>query len=107
MTAEITSIYDFNNEERNRANLMLAGILAGSIAIIILITFFFLNHLLRKQITQPADELSTAAEEVMRGDLDVQVVVQEGEELEELKRAFNEMVDSLRRFIARSVGEED
>jgi len=106
MTAEITTICNFCDEERNRANLMLAGILAGSIALIILITFFFLNHLMRKQITQPVEELSAAAEKVMQGDLNVQVGIHEGEELEILKRAFNEMVESLRKFIAKSVGEE-
>ena len=107
MTAEIDNICAFCNEERNRANLMLAGILAGSIAFIILITFFFLNHLIRKQITQPVEELSAAAEKVMQGDLDIRVDIREGEELEALKRAFNEMVESLRKFIARSVGEEE
>jgi methyl-accepting chemotaxis protein len=106
MTAEIASICTFCNQERNRANLLLASILAGSIALVILITFFFLNHLIKKQIIQPVEELSAAAEKVMQGDLDVQVGIHEGEELEILKRAFNEMVESLRKFIARSVGEE-
>ena len=106
MTTEITSICDFCNEERNRASFMLACMLAGSIAIIILITFFFLNYLIRKQITRPVEELSAAAEKVMQGDLDIQVDIREGEELEALKRAFNEMVESLRKFVARSVGEE-
>ena len=94
------------DEERNRASFMLACMLAGSIAIIILITFFFLNYLIRKQITRPVEELSAAAEKVMQGDLDIQVDIREGEELEALKRAFNEMVESLRKFVARSVGEE-
>jgi len=107
MTAEVTSIRDFYNQERSRANLLLVGILAGSIAMAILITFFFLNHLIRKQLTEPVEELSAAAEKVMRGDLDTRVGIEEGEELEGLKRAFNEMVESFRRFIARSVGEED
>jgi HAMP domain-containing protein len=106
MHEEINAVNDFYDQESRRVNLYLAVILGGSIIIIILITFFFLNYLIKKQITEPMDELSTAAEKVMQGDLNVQVSIQEGEELESLKRAFNEMVESLRTYIAKSVGIE-
>jgi len=59
-----------------------------------------------KRITRPIDELSAAAEEVMEGNLDVEIEVRRGEEFEGLKRAFKDMVESFRRYIAKSVGEE-
>lgn len=92
------------NHERRRADIYLGGILVGSIIIVILITFFFLNYLINKQIVRPVKELSAAAAKVLEGDLDVAVDVQEGEELEDLKRAFNEMLESLRNMITKSVG---
>lgn len=100
--AAVRSIYD---QERTRASLLLLAIILGSIIFLIFICFVVLNYLIKKQLTEPLQELSNAAEEVMRGDLDVQVSVQAGEELENLKRAFNEMVGSFRRMIAQSVGE--
>jgi methyl-accepting chemotaxis protein len=106
MHEEIAAIDDFYDGERTRANLYLAVIITGSILIVVLIAFFFLNHLIAKYITRPVDELSAAAEKVMQGDLDVQVDIREGEELESLKRAFNEMVDSLRKYIVGSAEDE-
>jgi nitrogen fixation/metabolism regulation signal transduction histidine kinase len=104
MSQELATIDEFCDKERARANLFLASILEGSIILVILISFLFLNHLINKQIVRPAQELSEAAGKVMEGDLDVAVSVHEGEELEGLKRAFNEMVTSLRDMLARSVG---
>lgn len=99
---ELAAIDEFYDQERARANLLLAIMLGCFIISIILISFFYLNHLIRKQITQPIDDLSAAAEKVIQGDLYVQVPVQEGEELEVLKRAFNEMVESFRKYIPHS-----
>jgi methyl-accepting chemotaxis protein len=104
MSEELRAINDFCDRERRRANIYLGGILVGSIIIVILITFFFLNYLINKQIVRPVKELSAAAAKVLEGDLDVAVDVQEGEELEDLKRAFNEMLESLRNMITKSVG---
>lgn len=98
---EISSIREFCSRQRAEASLYLAGILVGSILLVILITFFLLNHMLTRRITRPVEELSAAAERVMQGDLDVQVEVEEGGSLESLQRAFNEMVESLRRYIIR------
>jgi len=103
---ETAAIRDYYNQESRRASLYLAAILIGSIIIVILIIFFFLNHLIKKQITEPVEELSAAAERVMQGDLDIQVDVEDGEELESLKRAFNEMVESFRKYIPGSPGGE-
>jgi methyl-accepting chemotaxis protein len=106
MHEELAAINDFYSQERKRANLFLAIIILCTIALVALITFFFLNYLIRKQITRPVEELSAAAEQVMQGNFDVQVSVQEGEELESLKRAFNELVESFRKYIARPIEEE-
>jgi len=107
MSLELAAIEDFCDQERARANLYLASILEVSIIIVILIAFLFLSHLLKEQIVQPAQELSDAAGMVMDGDLDVTVSVREGEELEGLKCAFNEMVKSFRDMLTRSVGKDD
>jgi methyl-accepting chemotaxis protein len=103
MHEELAAINDFYNQERKRANLFLAIIILCTIALVVLITFFFLNYLIRKQITKPIEELSAAAEQVMQGNFDVQVRIQEGEELQSLKRAFNEMVESFRKYLNKSI----
>ncbi|MBN2027138.1 MAG: HAMP domain-containing protein [Actinobacteria bacterium] len=103
MSLELAAIDEFCDKERARANLFLASILEGSIILVIIILFLLLNHMINKQIVHPAEELSQAARKVMEGDLDVAVSVHEGEELEGLKRAFNEMVASLRDMLSKSV----
>jgi len=94
-------VHDFCGREREKADLYLGGILGITIILTIIIFFFFLNHLITRQITKPVEDLSTAAEKVLQGDLDVKVEVHEGEALEGLKRAFNDMVDSIRRLILK------
>jgi hypothetical protein len=42
----------------------------------------------------------------MEGNLDVEIIVREGEDFEGLKRVFKQMVDSIRLMIERSTGEE-
>ena len=99
--AEIEGFYD---QERNRINMVLAGVIGGSILVVFLISFFILSYLIRRRITEPIDELSAAAERVMEGDLDVNITVHEGGDFQGLERAFREMVASFRKMIARSVG---
>jgi methyl-accepting chemotaxis protein len=82
---EIARIDDFYSSERNRATLILVLVMAGGIVLIFLITFFILRRMIYKQITEPIDELTGIAEEVMEGNLDVEIVVREGEEFETLK----------------------
>jgi methyl-accepting chemotaxis protein len=107
MAQEMAAIDDFCGQERARANLYLAFILEGSIILVILIAFLFLRSLIRKEVVEPVAELSAAADRVMHGDLDVSVSVREGEELEGLKRAFNEMVASMREMFSRFFGEKE
>lgn len=101
----VTSINNFYNSEKNRATLIIGIIVGVSVILVIIITFFVLSFLIRTQITAPVDELSDAAEQVMQGNLDVKLDVREGEEFEGLKRAFKEMVESIRKYIDKSTGE--
>ncbi len=101
--AEITAFYD---DERNNTSLVLWLTMLISVLVATIVCIFVLSFLLRKRITEPIDELAATAEEVMKGNLDVEVVVHEGGEFEGLERAFKEMVESFRKYIARSVGEE-
>ena len=101
MQGEMDLVHDFCGREREKADLYLGGILGITIVLTIIIFFFFLNHLITRQITKPVEDLSTAAEKVLQGDLDVKVEVYEGEALEGLKRAFNDMVDSIHRLILK------
>lgn len=106
MHDEITAVNQFYDNERNTTNAIMGAVVVGSIIIVILIVFFVLSYLIRKRITEPIDELSAVAEEVMKGNFDVEIRIREGEEFEGLKRAFKEMVESFRKYIAKSVGEE-
>ena len=106
MQEKIDSINAFFDSERNGISLTLGLVVLISIIVIVLITFFVLNYLIRKRITEPVDELAAAAEEVMKGNLDVDIAVHEGGEFEGLERAFKEMVESFRKYIAKSTGQE-
>ncbi|MBN1288086.1 MAG: HAMP domain-containing protein [Actinobacteria bacterium] len=50
------------------------------------------------RITEPIDELADAAEQVIAGNLDMEVPVRRGEEFEGLKNAFNEMLRNIRKI---------
>jgi nitrogen fixation/metabolism regulation signal transduction histidine kinase len=102
---KIDQINDFYSSERNRATLILALVIGGGIILIFLITFFILRRMIRTQITEPIDELTGVAGEVMEGNLDVDIEVREGEDFETLKRAFKEMIGSIRSMLERSLGE--
>ncbi len=103
---EAVRINDFYTSERNRVTLILALVVGGGIVLVFLITFFILRRMIYKQITEPIDELTSMAGEVMDGNLDVNIDVREGEEFETLKRAFKEMVGSIRSMVEKSIGGE-
>jgi nitrogen fixation/metabolism regulation signal transduction histidine kinase len=105
MKEAVADINDFYDSERTRSTVIIALIVGGSILLIILITFFVLSYLIRRQITEPIDTLVSAAGEVMEGNLDVEVEVHEGGDFENLERAFKEMVNSIRTYISKSTGE--
>lgn len=103
---DIDKIYKTYNRESERINFLIVLVSGCSIIILFLITFFVLRYLISSRITKPIDELSEAAEQVMEGDLDVEVPVKKGEEFESLKKAFNEMIKNFRDLISRSTSGE-
>lgn len=102
MSEEMKAINSFFQDEQRKLNLALGLTVGVSVLVTILIVFFALSYLLRKKITEPVDELTAAAEDVIKGNLDVEVKVRPGEELENLKKIFNRMVKSLRDIVTKS-----
>ncbi|MBN2169271.1 MAG: HAMP domain-containing protein, partial [Actinobacteria bacterium] len=103
MGNEVRALDSFYNSENHKLTRTMAIVIVVSILIMILITFLALAYLIRKRITGPIDELVVVANQVMEGDLDVQVKVRPGEELESLKVAFNKMIGTLRDLVEQSL----
>ncbi|MBN1288724.1 MAG: HAMP domain-containing protein [Actinobacteria bacterium] len=99
--AEIDSLY---LEESKTTLIALSIVLSISILAVLIITVFVLNLLIRIRITGPIKELERSVEEVMEGNLDVEIPVNSGEEFEGLKTAFGEMLRNLRELLNRSTG---
>lgn len=95
MSDELAAIDDFYANESSYINILLASVVGGSIIILAVITYFILSWLLKRKITKPIDELASAAEQVMEGDLEAKVPVRAGEEFEGLKAIFNRMLDNI------------
>lgn len=104
MEEGIAAINDYYRNEKNSVYLVLGVVIGTTILFLVIITFFVLSSLIRKRITRPIDELEAAAEKVMEGDLDVEVPLRSGEEFGNLKRAFNQMIVSIRDVINKAVG---
>ncbi len=104
---EIATIDQFYNAEKRRTDTFFILITLVTLLAIVIAAFFILSYLLYKNITRPIDELSAAAEEVIEGNLDVKIQVEEGEEFETLKRAFKEMVENWRNIMAQATGEAE
>lgn len=105
MHDEIARIDDFYNKQKKQVNTVVSIVIACALAILTLLTFFWLRYLIRSKITKPIEELEDAAEKVMEGDLDVVVPVREGEEFTNLKKAFNGMLSSIRDVINKATGD--
>ncbi|MBN1288776.1 MAG: HAMP domain-containing protein [Actinobacteria bacterium] len=105
MGEEVEAMDEFFDSENNDLTLTMGIVIGISTLLLILVTIFLLSYLIRKRITGPVDELVSAANAVMDGDLDVQVQVKAGEQLESLKTAFNKMIVSLRELIEKSMEE--
>lgn len=106
MQGHMDAINAFYDEKRNDLSLTLGLSVFLSVIAVIIVTFFVLNYLIRKRITEPIDLLASEAKEVMECNLDVDIKVHEGGEFQGLERAFKEMVTSIQRFIERSIREE-
>ncbi len=104
MHEQIAAIDDFYGSEKSKTTNLFILVILITLVAIVFIAFIILSYLIYKNITKPIDELSAVAEEVMEGNLDVEVPVRKGEEIESLKLAFREMVESLRKIMALSLG---
>jgi signal transduction histidine kinase len=74
-----------------RVILLLAGILAGFLAILV---FYLISQRL---ILAPVRELKACAERIAGGDLSARAALSTGDEFEELSKAFNDMLGQLER----------
>jgi methyl-accepting chemotaxis protein len=102
----VATINDFYNKQKKDSALLLALIMLISAIVLSLLSFFALGYLIRKRITQPVDELAAVAEEVMQGNLDVEIEIHKGEEFEGLKYAFKELLDTFRKILSKSSSDQ-
>ncbi len=102
----VATINDFYNKQKRDSALLLALIMLISAIVLSLLSFFALGYLIRKRITQPVDELAAVAEEVMQGNLDVEIAIRKGEEFEGLKYAFKELLDTFRKILSKSASDQ-
>jgi HAMP domain-containing protein len=102
MHDDIAAINDFYNKGRNRLGLILGLSVLISVLGVILISFFILNYLLRKRITEPIEELTAVAGKVMDGSLDVEVEEHPGSDFHLLEQAFKEMLASLQKLFDKA-----
>ncbi len=103
--AEVAELRGFYDKEKRDLYAVLVPFMAAVFVAFILLTFLVVGYLIRRNITRPVEELSAAAGQVMRGDLDVKITVNEGDDISQLQRAMAEIVESLRRLISRSTEE--
>jgi HAMP domain-containing protein len=106
MHEDVAAINDYYNKGMNKLILILGLSVFISILGVILISFFILNFLLRKRITEPIEELTAAAGQVMEGSLDVEIKEHPGSDFVVLERAFREMLDTLKKLFDRSMEDQ-
>ncbi|MBN2169164.1 MAG: HAMP domain-containing protein [Actinobacteria bacterium] len=106
MEEELADIESFYQQESRKLTWTMVLVVVICLIAMSLITYFSLGYLIKKQITEPIDELVVVSREVMEGDLDVEVTVRPGEEFEGLKKAFNQMITTLRDLVEKSTGQK-
>lgn len=91
VTVDVASQLETNQLLLNRSFFLAAGLLAGSLIIIVfsIITFRF--------ILQPVRVLQETAEKVAEGDLGVRAHIGSGDEFQQLGETFNQMLGNLQR----------
>lgn len=99
---KVTAIEGSYREERNHAILVFGIITLMAMIFLSLISYFLLRYMIHKHIAELIDYLSSAADEIMQGNPDIEIEVVEGEDFESLKRAFREMMVALRDMITKS-----
>ena len=66
------------------------------ISLFVVVAILFVGYFFTLWLTRPIATISSAASRVARGDLDVQVNIDRADEIGQLSRSFNQMVDALR-----------
>ncbi|MBN1289244.1 MAG: HAMP domain-containing protein [Actinobacteria bacterium] len=102
MHEELKSLNDYYDKEYKNTLLFVGITMAITFVVLVLISFFILSLLIRRRITNPLNELAAAVEQVMEGDLDIEIPVKTGEEFQGLKHAFNEMIGSIRGILSKT-----
>jgi two-component system, NarL family, sensor histidine kinase BarA len=90
VTVEMRSQVDANQQLLNRIILLTAGLIAGTLAILV---FFFITT---KVILRPVRVLRETAEKVSKGDLNVRSQIFTGDEFQHLSETFNVMLANLK-----------
>jgi len=103
---QLAAINIFYDQQRKDAGIALGLIILVSMIVLSLLSYLGLAYLIRKRINKPIDELAAAAEEVVGGNLDVEIEVRKGEEFEGLKYAFKELLSTFNAALSGSVGEK-
>ena len=103
---QLAAINIFYDQQRKDAGIALGLIILVSMIVLSLLSYLGLAYLIRKRINKPIDELAAAAEEVVGGNLDVEIEVRKGEEFEGLKYAFKELLGTFNAALSGSVGEK-
>jgi signal transduction histidine kinase len=90
VSVDIESGIDSNQQLLNRVFLLMAGLLAGSVAVIV---FFFITD---RFILRPVRVLQETAEKVSRGDLNIRSDISTGDEFQQLSETLNTMLTNLK-----------
>ncbi len=106
MADDIAAINRFIDPKKSEGSRNLALLTVVSIVAMALLTFGFLAYLIRKRITRPIDELSALSQEVLHGNLDVEIPVRNGEEFAGLKLALETMVKNFNVMLSLPHGGE-
>lgn len=75
------------------------GAILGSVSLIGIIIFWLINVWTSGRIVQPVNELRAACSKLQRGNLRQKVVLNSGDEIEELGYAFNRMSERMNEYV--------
>lgn len=90
-------------EKTSRERAWLVSVLLGVIGLIILVIGFITAHIIARRVGQPIDALARAADQIGRGQFDVNLPKTPVLELASLSRRFALMAESLRQFQSSNV----
>src|SRR6056297_1002771 len=98
LSQSVSSLSGVSEQVIEKVNLLLAdtGILIFLISFFALILIILESVLLSRKITSPLYKLTEAAEKIRKGNFNIRVDIDSGDEFEELGIAFNKMVKDLK-----------